>query len=48
MKSIYIYIRVYKDLVRINPFIPTVAFSQHFLSERLTSLGIRGAQLRTP
>ena len=31
-----------------NPFVPTVAFSQHFLSERLTSRGIRGAQLRAP
>ena len=27
----------------LNPFVPTVAFSQHLLSERLTSLGIRGA-----
>ena len=26
----------------INPFLPTVAFSQHLLSERLTSLGIMG------
>ena len=25
-----------------NPFLPTVAFSQHMLSERLTSLGIMG------
>ena len=39
---------ILEALMLINPFVPTVAFLQHLLAERLTSLGIRGAQLRAP